>query len=422
MEDWKQSMIRQAELAKSASRRLALATTEQKNQALLAIGEQIAKDSEEILSANQKDYQLAAESGSTRSYLDRLQLTPARIQALIDSLHELTLLPDPIGQVIVEWTRPNGLRIQEVRVPLGVIGMVYEARPNVTVDAAAIAIKTGNAICLRGSRTASHTNQALTKSIQNGLKSVGLPADAVQYLSAAQRESVDLLCTLNGLIDVIIPRGGADLINRVVKISTVPVLETGAGICHTFIDQSADYLMAEQIVLNAKTSRPSVCNAMETLLIHQNWPSENTARLLHRLHDAAVTIRACEKLRSQYQELGGILEEATPADWDTEHLDLILSVRLVEDVSAAIEHITRHGTGHSEAIVTDDRRIADQFMNEVDAACVYHNASTRFTDGGEFGYGAEIGISTQKMHARGPMGLPALTSWKYRVFGNGQIR
>lgn len=422
MEEIRQSVAAQAKKAKNASRQLALASTEQKNNALLSIGQQIGLDSELILAANELDVNQALQEGSTDSYLDRLRLNPDRIQGLIDSLQELSLLPDPIGQVTAEWERPNGLRIQEVRVPLGVIGMVYEARPNVTVDAAAIAIKTGNAICLRGSRSASQTNQALTRSIQKGLEAVGLPSDSVQYLTAWQRESVDALCTLNGLIDVVIPRGGAELIKRVVRTATVPVLETGEGICHIFIDQQATYSMAEQIVLNAKTSRPSVCNALETLLIHQDWPKELVSQLIDALHEAQVTIRACDRLYQQFANEKPYLEQATEADWDTEYLDLILAVRFVDDLTEAMEHIHRHGSGHSEAILTEDPEAATRFLREVDAACVYHNASTRFTDGGEFGYGAEIGISTQKTHARGPMGLPALTSWKYQIQGTGQIR
>lgn len=421
MEELIQSVTRQVQNAKVASRQLALADSDWKNQALHEIGKQLERDTSVILEANHLDYQEASRNGSTPSYLDRLLLTPARIESLIQSLKELASLPDPIGEITKEWTRPNGLTIREVRVPLGVIGMIYEARPNVTLDAAAIAIKTGNAICLRGSRSSMNSNQALTESIRKGLQTVGLPPDAVQYLTARQRESVDVLCTLNGLIDVIIPRGGADLINRVVKTSTVPVLETGVGICHIFIDQSAPYEMAEQIVHNAKISRPSVCNAVETILIHQDWDQHNTLCLLTSLHEANVTLRACEKTRLLTNHLP-FLEEAASDDWDTEYLDLILSVRTVTDVTEAIEHISHHGSGHSESILTEHQQTADRFLNEVDAACVYHNASTRFTDGGEFGYGAEIGISTQKTHARGPMGLPALTSVKYRVIGSGQIR
>ncbi|MGC5328152.1 glutamate-5-semialdehyde dehydrogenase [Brevibacillus sp. SYSU BS000544] len=421
MEEIIQSVTRQAQLAKTASRQLALASTELKNQALYEIGRQLEQDSAAILEANDLDYQEAVKSGSSPSYLDRLLLTPSRIKALIQSLVDLASLPDPIGEITAEWTRPNGLLIREVRVPLGVIGMVYEARPNVTLDAAAIAIKTGNAICLRGSRSSMNSNQAITESIRKGLQAVGLPPGAVQYLTAWQRESVDVLCTLNGLIDVIIPRGGADLINRVVKTSTVPVLETGVGICHILIDRSAPYEIAEKIVHNAKISRPSVCNAVETILIHQDWDTNHTMRLLTSLHEANVALRACERTRQTTNHLP-FLEPATSEDWDTEYLDLMLSVRTVADISEAIEHIAIHGTGHSESILTQDQEAADRFLNEIDAACVYHNASTRFTDGGEFGYGAEIGISTQKTHARGPMGLPALTSVKYKVYGQGQIR
>jgi glutamate-5-semialdehyde dehydrogenase len=420
--DLRRQVEAQARLAKQASLQLAQLTSTEKNQVLLAIGQQIMQDRAAILAANEEDVTQAKASNLSASYIDRLQLNEQRIAGLVASLHELAALPDPIGEVINSWERPNGLRIEQIRVPLGVIGMVYEARPNVTVDAAAIAIKTGNAIVLRGSRTALRSNLALIHSIHSALDSLKQPADAVQYLAQTEHAAIDILCSLNGVIDLIIPRGGAELINRVVRTSSVPVVETGVGNCHIFIDQSADYGMAASIVLNAKTSRPAVCNAAETLLLHQDWPKEYQAALIGRLHDAGVELRACEQTRERHPELSALLHPAVDSDWDTEYHDLILAVRTVPNVEAAVEHITRHGTGHSEAIITRDDRAAEWFLAHVDAAAVYHNASTRFTDGGEFGFGAEIGISTQKIHARGPMGLHALSSSKFLIRGSGQIR
>ncbi|WP_241254529.1 glutamate-5-semialdehyde dehydrogenase [Brevibacillus sp. SYP-B805] len=418
----REQVEKQAKLAKQASRQLARLSSADKNNALLAIARQLIHDQAAILAANAEDVERAKEAGLPASYLDRLLLTDRRMEALAASLQELAALPDPVGEVITSWQRPNGLQIEQVRVPLGVIGMVYEARPNVTVEAAAIALKTNNAIVLRGSRTALRSNLALVESIRSALNSLNLPAEAIQYLSQTEHEAIDILCSLNGLVDVMIPRGGAELINRVVRSSSVPVLETGVGNCHIFIDQSADYDMAEAIVLNAKTSRPAVCNAAETLLIHREWPLAHQQALLQRLHDAGVELRACEQTRSLHSALSSILRPADEQDWDTEYLDLILAVRTVGGVDEAIAHIAEHGTGHSEAIITRDERSAEQFLARIDAAAVYHNASTRFTDGGEFGFGAEIGISTQKIHARGPMGLHALTSCKYLIRGSGQIR
>ncbi|MCK9918155.1 glutamate-5-semialdehyde dehydrogenase [Microbacteriaceae bacterium K1510] len=418
----RKTVIKQAKAAKQASRLLSQLTREQKDEALRAIGRQLVTDAPAILLANEADMHAAGEQGQPASYLDRLRLTPERMQTLADSLEEIALLPDPIGDIMTEWQRPNGLQIRQVRVPLGVIGMVYEARPNVTVDAAAIALKTGNAIVLRGSRSARRTNLELTASMKRALESHALPPEAVQYLSTEQRDAVDVMCTANGLIDVIIPRGGAELIKRVVAASTVPVLETGVGNCHIFVDQSADVEMAEAVVLNAKTSRPAVCNAAETLLLHRDWPHSHSASLLQRLSQAGVQLRACPITRENHANLQQLLSPASSEDWDTEYLDLILSVRTVDGLDEALQHIEAHGTGHSEAIISNDTAQANRFLAAVDAAAVYHNASTRFTDGGEFGFGAEIGISTQKMHARGPMGLAALTSSKYQIIGSGQIR
>ncbi len=416
------TVTHQAKLAKEASRTWAQLSSTQKNEALQKIAEQIKKDADVILKSNARDIQNAEQENSPASYLDRLRLTHERINGLVESLYQLVELPDPIGEITTSWERPNGLHIRQVRVPLGVIGMIYEARPNVTVDAAAIALKTGNAIVLRGSRSARFSNEALVQSIHSALQSLELPSEAVQLLSIDQREAVDILCKSNGLVDVIIPRGGAELIRRVVQSSTVPVLETGVGNCHIFVDQSAEYEMAEAIAINAKTSRPAVCNAAETLLLHNGWPNQHSTSLLQKLADAGVELRVCPKTKENHPHLAHLLQPAANEDWDAEYLDLTLAVRTVDSLNEALSHIALHGTGHSEAIVTADGESAKRFLSTVDAAAVYHNASTRFTDGGEFGFGAEIGISTQKMHARGPMGLTAITSTKYQIIGSGQIR
>lgn len=422
MGNWKQQLQEQLRLAKQASRKMALLTREEKDKALAAIGEQLLADEKMILEANEQDLAKAEADGQPASYMDRLRLTTVRIQDLVDGLKQLVALEDPVGQSMSRWTRPNGLVMEQIRVPLGVIGMVYEARPNVTIDAAAIALKTGNAIVLRGSHSAVNSNLALVKSMRDALTATGLSPEAVQYLPFAEHESVDILCTANGLVDVIIPRGGAGLISRVLKTSSVPVLETGVGNCHIFVEKTADYAMAEAIVLNAKTSRPAVCNAAETLLLHREWPASYQQELLQRLIEAGVEVRACDVTRKLHPTLSSSLLQATEEDWDTEYSTLIIAVRTIDSLEDALEHISLHSTGHSEAIVTEDHAAAQRFLTTVDATTVYHNASTRFTDGGEFGFGAEIGISTQKLHARGPMGLPALTSYKYVIRGTGQIR
>jgi len=417
-----ESVTSQAKLAKQASRAWGLLSSEQKNEALAAIAEQLKHDTDLILSSNAEDVRAAEKENHSPSYLDRLRLNHERINALVNSIYDLIELPDPIGEVTAAWDRPNGLHIEQVRVPLGVIGMIYEARPNVTVDAAVIALKTGNAIVLRGSRSARRSNESLVNSMRTALQSRSLPHEAIQLLSMDDREAVDCMCTLNGFIDCIIPRGGAELIQRVVKSSTVPVLETGVGNCHIFVEKSAAYDMAESIVINAKTSRPAVCNAAETLLLHKDWPKQYSSALLQKLAEAGVELRACQQTIAAHEQLSGILLPASPEDWDTEYLDLTMAVCTVDGLDEALSHISEHGTGHSEAIITTDEACAKRFLASVDAATVYHNASTRFTDGGEFGFGAEIGISTQKMHARGPMGLTAITSTKYKIYGAGQIR
>ena len=349
--------------------------------------------------------------------MDRLALNPDRIQGIAEGLRQIIELPDPIGDVLSQFDRPNGLHIEQIRVPLGVIGMIYEARPNVTVDAAGLCLKTGNAVVLRGG-SAAHTNKAIVKALHSALQPSDVPADAIQLIEDPNRSSVDEMLKLNGLLDVVIPRGGASLIQNVVQNATVPVIETGAGICHTFIDETANPMMAAEIAWNAKVQRPSVCNSIETLLVHEAFSTEELAKLLDRLHDRQVEIYGCERTA----KLASYVKLAADDNYATEYNDYVLNVKIVNTLDEAIAHISRYGTMHSECIVTENADHARRFMQEVDAAAVYHNASTRFTDGFEFGFGAEIGISTQKLHARGPMGLPALTSSKYRIYGTGQVR
>ncbi len=369
-----------------------------------------------ILQENEKDMAQGCKQGLSPALLDRLQLTNERLDQIIDGVRQVASLPDPVGEIIAEWTRPNGLRIQTVRVPLGVIGMVYEARPNVTVDAASLCLKTGNAVLLRGSTSALHSNKALVRVMKEALRTTTVPETAIELLEDTSRETAQHMFRLNEYLDVLIPRGGAGLIRSVVENATVPVLETGVGNCHIFIDESAERQMAIDIVLNAKLQRPSVCNAVETVLIHERWPYADD--LLETLHARGVELRGDQRLASAYP----FVSEATEDDWYTEYLAPILAVKLVADVDEAIGHIRRYGTKHSEAIITENEANVRRFFQAVDAAVLYHNASTRFTDGEQFGYGAEIGISTQKLHARGPMGLVAITTTKSLVYGTGQIR
>lgn len=407
----------QAQAARKASKKLVTATEDQKNHALQAIAQALRKEKASILKQNQKDLDQAEKGQYSRALLDRLKLTEERLEEMASGLEELITLSDPVGEVM-ETRIQNGLRIEQTRTPLGVIGMIYEARPNVTVDSTGLALKTGNAILLRGSSSALHSNSILAEIIQQALETTSLPPEAVQLVKDPDRTSVRELLTMNHLIDVIIPRGGAGLIQRVVQESTVPVLETGVGNCHIYIDLSADPVMAHRIVINGKTSRPAVCNATETLLVHRDWAEKHLTGLSEELNKHGVEIRGC----SHTQQLIPQCIPAVPADWETEYLDLILAVKIVDSLEEAIDHIHRYGTGHSEAILTENDDTAHRFMQGVDAAAVYHNASTRFTDGSQFGFGAEIGISTQKLHARGPMGLRELTSYKYCISGSGQIR
>jgi glutamate-5-semialdehyde dehydrogenase len=409
-------LLIKAERLQQAAKTLALLSTEEKNEALTRIAEALIKQKEWILQENEKDVALGKEQGLSPALIDRLQLTSERIEQIVDGVRQVAGLPDPIGEIVEEWTRPNGLRIQTIRVPLGVIGMVYEARPNVTVDAASLCLKTGNAVLLRGSSSALHSNKALVHVMKEALRESAIPADAIQLLEDTSREVAQQMFRLNGYLDVLIPRGGAGLIRSVIENATVPVLETGVGNCHIFIDESAQKQMAIDIVLNAKLQRPSVCNAVETVLIHQNWPY--VSELVETLHARGVELRGDSQLASSY----AFIQQATEADWSTEYLAPILAVKLVQDVKEAVDHINRYGTKHSEAIISEQNDNVRFFFQAIDAAVLYHNASTRFTDGEQFGYGAEIGISTQKLHARGPMGLRAITTTKSLVYGTGQIR
>lgn len=404
--------------AKESSYVLAKMGTEEKKRGLAAAAEEILSRQEAILAANEEDIRNAKEKGMAPGMVDRLLLTPERIRGIVEGMHQVIGLEDPIGEVISMKKRPNGLMIGQKRVPLGVIGIIYEARPNVTADAFALCFKTGNAVILRGGSDAICSNRAITDAIRAGLKSCGIPEDAIQMLADTSRETAAEFMRMNGYLDVLIPRGGAGLIRMVVENSTVPVIETGTGNCHVFVDESADFDMALNILFNAKTQRISVCNACESTLIHKNIAKDFLPLMKKRLDEKHVEIRADEESRAIVPEFAAATEE----DWGMEYLDYILSCKIVDSVEEAIAHINRYNTGHSEAIVTSDYANAQKFLNEVDAAAVYVNASTRFTDGFEFGFGAEIGISTQKLHARGPMGLLALTSTKYIIYGNGQIR
>jgi len=404
--------------AKTASFEMMGLTTEKKNQALHLIADQLLEDEETILKANKKDLESGKEKGLSDAILDRTMLDENRIKGMADGMRDITELEDPIGEPLEKIEHDNGMYIEKRRVPIGVIGMIYEARPNVTIDAAALTLKTGNAVVLRGSSSAKESNVALVASIHTALEKTEIPAGAVQLIEDTSRETAKEFFRLNESLDVLIPRGGKNLIDTVVQESTVPVIETGAGNCHVFIDETADKQMAEEIVLNAKLQRPSVCNAIEAILIEKNWFAEHGQDVLQKLRDENVKIYADEEICKAFPEANRASEE----DLYQEYLGLSVSVKLVENVQDAIDHVNKYGTKHSEAIITENDKHAQMFLELVDAAAVYHNASTRFTDGSAFGYGAEIGISTQKLHARGPMGLKALTSTKYFIQGNGQTR
>lgn len=400
-----------------AARLLGVSSGGQRNEALAEMAQALEVSQAEILAANEADIEAAQRSGMSVSLQDRLRLTPARLAGMRQGIRDIMGQGDPLGVVLGGGVRPNGLRIEQVTVPLGVIGMIFEARPNVTADAAALCVKSGNAVILRGGKEAIASNTAIAQALRRAVEAVGLPADCVQLVSDTSRESAQALMRANGLVDVLIPRGGAGLIRAVVAGATVPVIETGAGVCHTYVDGAAQLPMALDITENAKCSRPSVCNAMETLLVHEAVAEAFLPQLARRLAEYPVELRCDEKARVV---CGG--QAATEEDWSAEYGDLTLAVKVVGGMDEALAHIQRYGTRHSECIVTSDYGAAQRFLREVDAAAVYVNASTRFTDGGEFGLGAEIGIATQKLHARGPLGLRHLTSSKYMIFGDGQVR
>ena len=413
-----QALNEQGKRARRAALALGALSSGDKNRGLAAIAAGLAADSERILAANRGDLERAEKDGISGALRDRLMLNPARIAACAEGLRVLIDLPDPVGEVLSQWERPNGLRISKVRVPLGVIGIIYEARPNVTVDAAGLCFKTGNAVLLRGSSSALESNTALVESLRRALGGAGLPEDAIQLVPDAGRESVERMLRLKQYIDILIPRGGAGLIDYVTENASVPVLATGAGNCHVFIDAGAPVDQAIKITVNAKAQRPSVCNAAETALVHRDWAAEHLPRLIAALEAARVECRGCERSRALVPHIKPAVEK----DWETEFLDYIIAVKVVDSVAEAIRHINIYGTRHSEAILSENPESVRLFFQDVDAAALYHNASTRFTDGFEFGFGAEIGISNQKLHARGPVGLPELTSYKYLVSGSGQTR
>lgn len=404
--------------AKKAARILATAGAV-KNSALLAMADAIEQQEAAILAANEQDLAAAKESAMSDSLLDRLTLNHARIQGMAQGVRSVAAQSDPIGTVVGGYTRPNGLKIQQVRVPLGVIGIIFEARPNVTADAASLCLKAGNAVILRGGKEAIRSNLAIAQTMRDAIEKAGLPADSIQLVQDTSRESSLEMMGLTAYLDVLIPRGGKGLIQSVVQNSRVPVIETGSGNCHVYVDDSADTQMAVNIIDNAKTSRPSVCNAIETVLVHKDIAPTVLPLMKARLDEKHVELRGCERTRSI---LGESVIPATEEDWATEYLDYILAVKVVDNIDQAIEHISRYSSGHSESIITKSYDNAQKFTGQVDSAAVYVNVSTRFTDGGEFGLGAEIGISTQKLHARGPMGVNELTSTKFIINGSGQIR
>ena len=406
----------QAQKARNAALTLSSATRATKDAALLAMADSLAKSETAILEANARDVARAEANGTSAALIDRLRLTPDRIAGMVEGLRELAALPDPVGDVVRGWTNANGVQVRQVRVPFGVVGIIYEARPNVTADAGGICLKSGNAALLRGSSSAAESNAAVVEALQAGLVDVGLPAEAIQ-LVPGPREVTNELMSARGLVDVLIPRGGAGLIDNVVRNSQVPVIETGVGNCHLFVDAGADQQMALDILINAKTQRPSVCNAVETLLVHADIADSFVPKALQALAAHGVAVHG-DPLVAAY----GDVIPAEDRDFAEEYLSLDLAVAIVESLDAALQHIRRYSTGHTETIVTESQGSATRFTAEVDAAAVLVNASSRFVDGGEFGFGAEIGISTQKLHARGPMGLPEMTSSKYVVIGSGQVR
>lgn len=415
----REEVVSKAAHAKQAARLLGSVSAAVKNQALLVMAEELLDRADEIVAANKIDMSKGRAKGLSAALLDRLLLTESRINEMAAGLREIAMLPDPVGEIISMWKRPNGLQIGKMRVPVGVIGIIYEARPNVTVDAAGLCLKTGNAVILRGGSEAIYSNKAIAGIISEAAVRAGMPEGTIGLIETTDREAVEVLLKLNEYIDILIPRGGPGLIQTVVKNATVPVIETGVGNCHVYVDNEADLEMAKKIVINSKTQRPGVCNAMETLLVHQDVAETLLPDLLETMkQEYGVEIRGCPAARA----LVNWVKDAAEEDYYTEYLDLIMAVRIVADIDAAMDHIYKYGTRHTEAIVTTNYNKARRFVQEVDAAAVNVNASTRFTDGFQYGFGAEIGISTQKLHARGPMGLTELTTTKFVVYGDGQIR
>lgn len=416
--DVKNLVESKARAAREAAAQLALCPTRVKNEALVQMARSLEEKTEALLKVNRSDLERARARGVTRAFLDRLTLTDARIEEMAQGLRQVAALPDPVGAVVESWRRPNGIEIARVRVPLGVIGFIYESRPNVTADAAALTVKSGNAVVLRGGSEAIESNTMIAAVLAKALEKAGAPADAIQYIDTTDREAVGVLLTLDGLIDLVIPRGGEEFVRWVAQHSRVPVLKHDKGLVHLFVDADADLQMATSLVLNAKVQRPSVCNALETLLVHTGAAARFLPHVTRRLAEAGVEVRGCPRTRAVVPDV----RPATDADWDTEYLDLVLAVRVVDDLDAALAHIRRHGSGLAEAIVTGSLASARRFTREVDAAAVLVNASTRLVDGHQFGMGAEMGISTSRVHARGPVGVQELTTTKFVVYGDGQVR
>lgn len=405
--------------ARAAARALALCTKDQKNAALMAMADALEAAEAKIVAANERDLAAAPDYGLNAAAVDRLRLTPERICAMAHGVREVAKLSDPVGEIIREWTRPNGIKITKIRVPIGVVGIIYESRPNVTADAAVLCLKSGNACILRGGKESLHSNKVIAEALSVGAVNAGLSADVIQLVPFIDREGVRLLAQMDRYLDVIVPRGGQALIEAVVEHARMPVIKHYHGVCHVFVDKAADLTMAEKIIANAKCQRPGVCNAAETLLVHRDIAEKFLPAAAAVLRKEGVTLRGDERTRVV---LGADIQPTTEADWTTEYLELILSIRVVDSLEEAIEHIENYGSHHTDAIVTSDENVARKFLAAVDSATVLWNASTRFSDGGEFGFGAEIGISTDKLHARGPMGLEELTTYKYLVEGTGQVR
>jgi glutamate-5-semialdehyde dehydrogenase len=418
IEQMKEIIIKKSISAKLASRKLNQLSNDNKNKALKAMADAIIKEKDEIKFRNEIDVEAGKEAGLSEAMIDRLLLNDKRIEEMAKGLKEVAALPDPVGEIIADWTPPTGIHIQKVKVPLGVIGIIYESRPNVTVDAAGLCLKSGNAVILRGGSEAINSNRSLAEIISRAAHSAGLPEGSIQFIETTDRQAVEILIKLDNLVDLIIPRGGEKMIKAVREGATVPVLSHGKGLCHTYIDKDADMEMAKKIVLNAKCQRPGVCNAMETLLVHKDIAPAIIPLLCSAYKEKGVEVRGCQVTKS-------IVPQVLPAnedDWSTEYLSLTLSIKVVDSIDEAVNHINKYGSGHSEAIITKNKSAAEKFLKEVDAAAVFHNASTRLHDGGVFGLGSEIGTSTQKLHARGSMGIKELTTTKYLVYGNGEIR